>query len=351
MNVIICCFILLICLNVSFYIYSLRNKTKDNFESNLHQNVVPETAHLREARSLIVVDKLKHKESESGISSTDGVFVLGMHRSGTSMLTELLIKTGLYVGESKDLLKPATDNELGFYEMRDCCRQNDLFLRKQKTNWADPLGFDKYNWSRGLQQIMVTPVDFKFGKRCLKNLIKKRPWILKDPRLCGTFRTWLPFLDTIPAIVFTYRHPVEVAKSLKARHRGGKVPMFKHWLRLWSVYNKKAVLQSRDLCRIISSNAKVLQDPVAEVNRIVAGLRRCGVAVPRFITENSTGTVHQELQHQKIGHKCPPQDKWIPERNQTDKQGEIAAYKEAMRIYCALESGEAFSSQFIWNKK
>jgi hypothetical protein len=41
--------------------------------------------------------------------------------------------------------------------------------------------------------------------------------LLKDPRLCLTLRSWLPLFRKLPAVVFTYRHPIEVCQSLVAR--------------------------------------------------------------------------------------------------------------------------------------
>ena len=85
------------------------------------------------------------------------------------------------------------------------------------------------------------------------------PWALKDPRLCLTLRFWLPLLSSgnstvserkeagasgkgvAPAVLFTYRHPVEVAKSLQKREGFG----IKRGLLLWLAYNEMVRLVLR----------------------------------------------------------------------------------------------------------
>lgn len=36
------------------------------------------------------------------------------------------------------------------------------------------------------------------------------PWAVKDPRLCITLKFWMAFWKTPPAVLFVYRHPIEV---------------------------------------------------------------------------------------------------------------------------------------------
>eukprot|EP00957_Ditylum_brightwellii_P143923 10966947-Ditylum_brightwellii.AAC.1 len=59
--------------------------------------------------------------------------------------------------------------------------------------------------------------------------------------MCIALRTWVELLDVEPAIVFTYRHPLEVAMSLQKRNRGFHA---ERGLRLWIVYNMRAIENS-----------------------------------------------------------------------------------------------------------
>ena len=65
---------------------------------------------------------------------THGVIILGMHRSGTSIIGGLMNKMGLNTGGP--LIQPAFDNEKGFFERLDVVLQNDYLLSKQGSHYA-----------------------------------------------------------------------------------------------------------------------------------------------------------------------------------------------------------------------
>jgi hypothetical protein len=179
--------------------------------------------------------------------------------------------------------------------------------------------------------------------------------MLKDPRLCITLRTWLLLLTSIPAILFTYRHPLDVALSLHKR----EFEKFEivRGLKLWYIYNKRAIEQSNDLCRVIASHQLVMSQPKIQLDRIYNELREsCGVAIPHALTETDIGEfIDNRLQHGKSGvhDDCsqsiesivPPPSSW---ENPTPPQ--LIVYREVMRVFCAMESGEAFLHTFHWDK-
>ena len=53
------------------------------------------------------------------------VTVVGMHRSGTSMVTALLHHAGLYLGSEDDLMPATPDNQDGFWESMRFVELND----------------------------------------------------------------------------------------------------------------------------------------------------------------------------------------------------------------------------------
>jgi Uncharacterized protein conserved in bacteria len=80
---------------------------------------------------------------------TTGFVVLGMHRSGTSMLSGLLVDGfGYQVGAP--LIQPSFDNERGFFELLPAVLQNDEFMYNQNVNWAANVG--KYDYKRALEE-------------------------------------------------------------------------------------------------------------------------------------------------------------------------------------------------------
>ena len=74
------------------------------------------------------------------------VAIVGMHRSGTSMVAKLLQQAGLNLGDEADLMPPAEENPEGFYEHLEFVRLNDEVLNVAGAGWDCPpaAGFD---WS------------------------------------------------------------------------------------------------------------------------------------------------------------------------------------------------------------
>lgn len=326
-------------------------------------------------------DQKESSTSMSRSSRTSGVVVLGMHRSGTSILGGLVNKMGLNVGGP--LIQPGTDNEKGFFERIDAVLQNDYMMKKQGIHYG--YRTEAYNSQTALYHAIIgmrggghaltsptlvgkgdnteiEPNFFNEGKRALNflNDPNNYPWMLKDPRLCITIRTWLPLMNFVPAILFTYRHPMDVALSLHNRaqehYRMGK------GLRMWYVYNMRAIQHSNDLCRVVGSHRRVMESPQQELARLRRELiDRCGLAVPRDLTGKEIAEfVDPHLQHghnTQTDNPCthpdgkahlqtilPPAAQW-----ETQDPAHIALYREVMRVYCAMEDGTAFAETFSWD--
>lgn len=196
-------------------------------------------------------------------------------------------------------------------------------------------------------------VDFQDGKAALAyfNDAMNIPWALKDPRLCITLRFWLPFFTTPPAILFVYRHPIEVAQSLVRRKEFGVA----RGLHLWMAYNRLAIENSRGLCRVVTSDAALIQDGPGEVLRIHQELEeRCGVGVPRKATlEDVNSFIDPTLRHHQQRHpnECQSSnaDLWKSDASdEHERKRQEGAYEHALRIYCAMEDGSIFAPGFAW---
>jgi hypothetical protein len=273
-----------------------------------------------------------------------------MHRSGTSVLGGLMSKMGLQTGGP--LIGPASDNKKGFFERIDVVLQNDELMKRQRVWYSHRT--HAYDAQQGLKDIMTDDPSksrfFREGERGLAflNDPKNYPWMLKDPRLCITIRTWLPLLKFVPAVVFAYRHPYDVASSMNKRET--EHFMIGKGLKLWYVYNRRAIQQSNDLCRVTSSHRLMMKDPETQLRKIYEGLRECGVDVPHEVsTPDIKSFIDVNLQHGKATQKdtsCEGDISQIllPDTWQsTDVQNHLKLYRECMRLYCALEDGSAFS--------
>jgi hypothetical protein len=304
------------------------------------------------------------QQQEPPMHKSPGFVVLGMHRSGTSMLSGLLVTAcGYNVGGP--LIGAAFDNERGFYERIDVVLQNDAFMGAQNIGWSS--GVREYDAEKALEQKKTNKVKFKEGERALKflNDPSNAPWLQKDPRMCITLKTWLKLLDKEPAVVFTYRHPMEVAMSLNKREKNFGI---EHGLRLWIVYNMRAVQNSQGLCRVLSSNDAILADPLNEVQRISDELTsKCGVPSPpnRVTQEEVDKFVDPKLQHNKKKREeeeqaserkilaeydgCKVFDYEDDPNDMSPKRArELAMYKKAMKVYCDFKSGKAYEAEYKW---
>ena len=209
-------------------------------------NNAPIDAHLE-----LVPEEQQQQQQQQishGRESRKGFVVLGMHRSGTSMLSGLLV-TGMGYKVGGPLIGPAFDNAKGFFERVDIVLQNDEFMAKQGVGWS--YNVIAYDYKRALADMKSGRVAFKQGAPGLAFLNDEAnsPWLQKDPRMCITLKTWLELLNSEPAAVFTYRHPFEVALSLKNREED--FPL-ERGLRLWIVYNMRAIQNAKGLCIVYS---------------------------------------------------------------------------------------------------
>lgn len=309
----------------------------------------------KKAAQIVVVPSTKADLPPSSGGYRPGLFILGMHRSGTSIVGGLINKMGLKTGGP--LIQAAEDNEKGFFERIDVVLQNDELMRRQGVSYSNHMY--KYDDLVAIKDIVNSKDDlgsklFNEGKRGLKflNDPNNYPWMLKDPRMCVTFRTWFPFLNFIPAVLFTYRHPMDVAQSFFKRYE--HLPIGKS-LRMWYVYNRRAIMQSHDLCRVTTSHRAVMTQPLIELDRIYDELRRCGVMASHRLTKAEVEDfVDPKLQHGKSALKdttcgqdlttLMPPSTW-PTRDESH----FVLYREVMRVFCALEDGSAFSPTFQWD--
>lgn len=340
---------------------------------------VTDAALLKQAKEEFEVLQRKKKEAQanaaiSTISLRDdpmqktnhrqGFMVLGMHRSGTSMLSGLLhTSCGYNVGGP--LIGSSFDNEKGFFERVDIVLQNDEFMKAQKVWWA--ANVINYDWEQAIMDKDDGTITFKQGKPGLDflNDPSNAPWMQKDPRMCITLKTWLKLMNSEPAVVFTYRHPLEVAMSLKKREQNFSL---ERGLRLWIVYNMRAIQNSKGLCVIHSSNDAILADPLNEIQRISDVLTsKCNVPEPpyRLRQEDVDKFIDPSLQHNRNQRKAEETDKEViatyndgkclvhaydseEEEGSLPRRRETQLYAWAMKIFCDFQSGEAYGDNYEW---
>ena len=151
------------------------------------------------------------------------IVILGMHRSGTSMVSGILKRLGIDVG--KDLLGKVKSNPFGHFEDRQFINMNKRILKSCGGSWSSP---------PSVKSILNQK---KFFSDEIRKLVKKNQsdvWGWKEPRTTLTIELYLPHLNN-PYFLVCYRNEMDIAKSLNKRNNMST----KESLKLTELYNKR----------------------------------------------------------------------------------------------------------------
>lgn len=154
------------------------------------------------------------------------IAILGMHRSGTSLLTGTLEECGLDLG---DVNTAAPANAKGNRESWLLMALHEDLLRTAGGGWDNPPE----------HPVIWKPIHCDIRDVFIRSFAGSPFWGFKDPRLLFCLEGWL---ERIPKLemVGVFRHPLEVACSLVKR-TPARITMEKA-LDLWLVYNQKLLL-------------------------------------------------------------------------------------------------------------
>jgi hypothetical protein len=201
-------------------------------------------------------------------AGVEGLVVLGMHRSGTSLVTRLVSLLGLAVCRDEDLLVGYKGNPRGHWESQSLIDLNDRLLDELGGTWFCPPALDAQRTARILR---------RHGPQALDGFLQahpQRPWVWKDPRACVLLPFWSAVLAKRAAYVLVVRHPLEVSDSLARRN--GCSPQFS--LALWERYTRQAMLGAAGRPMMVCTYDEVLTDPVDWCERLLSFLAQAGVA-------------------------------------------------------------------------
>jgi hypothetical protein len=147
------------------------------------------------------------------------IIIIGMHRSGTSMMTGMLRQLGLFIGANKD-----NNDESNFFQ-----RMNDWALKQAGGSWDNPEMIDDLLANPTMRGLVTDYFRFSLqSPRQLffldwRNYLRGQrieslttPWGWKDPRNTYTLPLWL---DIFPdaKVIHIYRNGIDVAESLRVR--------------------------------------------------------------------------------------------------------------------------------------
>jgi len=156
--------------------------------------------------------------------------VLGMHKSGTTLISQILHKSGINMGEFDESVSYDKGNH---YE-----RHEGQLINREILKCADAHSLD-----------VISPVSFLQNESGVRRKIEKlvseldgrySNWGFKDPRTCLTYEVWRKYLPK-HKVIYVYRNPLELwhhyrrhiprRKIIQRSVQGYKA------LRAWYIYN------------------------------------------------------------------------------------------------------------------
>ena len=198
--------------------------------------------------------------------------VLGMHRSGTSAVTQLLALAGAEL--PANVMPGDEHNAKGYFEPWKIAIFNDERLRAAGSAWDDPFAHP----FRALPADAAADWQARAGALFDEEFATARFPLMKDPRATVLLPMWRAVLAErgIGArCVIPVRHPLAVAGSLKRRDGFAEAKS----VLVWSAYMLAAEAYTRDLPRAFVGYDALLADWRAETRRIEAAH---GAALPKL---------------------------------------------------------------------
>lgn len=168
--------------------------------------------------------------------------ITGMHRSGTSLIANLLFSLGTDFGPSELFLKANKWNTKGYFENRDIIDLNNRLIigdwasidywiaanenhsLVKKIMWN--LGKVRYLWLPSRKEISRRAARMEAEIEKLSATFESR--IVKDTRFSLTISDWMRY-GNVGKILYCYRNPTDVALSLKKRDSLPMVITYRLW--------------------------------------------------------------------------------------------------------------------------
>jgi len=172
------------------------------------------------------------REPEPVPDAATALIILGMHRSGTSVLAGQCASLGFWLGD--DLLPPVPANPKGFFEDVELMRANDRLVTLLFGGWTSPLSWAESAAEMPLAHPRIGEI-VEAIRAVLERLAARAPmWAVKDPRISRLLPLWWPLLQTMGVearLVMALRRPDEVVASLASRDAVGTATARLMWLR------------------------------------------------------------------------------------------------------------------------
>lgn len=175
------------------------------------------------------------------------LIVAGFHRSGTSLVCQLLDRAGLFLGY--EMLGAKFSNRHGHFEDIEIFRLHQRILNDNGQTWLVKERF---------LPVITEPIWRRMERITHRRNADYDLWGFKDPRVCLFVMTWKHLLPNAK-VLLVYRHFSDSTYSLERRQStelfsnpDGPAQIYRHFweepdlaLRMWLTYNEALLAFAR----------------------------------------------------------------------------------------------------------
>ena len=192
------------------------------------------------------------------------VVILGMHRSGTSMIAGILDCLGVDLGE--DQPGKQWSNPLGHFEDADFLSLNKNILASAGGSWDHPPKKSAIIAQREKFRSSIAELIDRQSKDGIES-----PWGWKDPRTSLTIDLFLPFLHN-PMVIWCRRNHKAVSGSLLKRNQI-QIPNGLELIRYYEGQIRDFLIQHPEIPVLELDYDEVIEAPERWINELILFLQ------------------------------------------------------------------------------
>lgn len=230
------------------------------------------------------------------------ICTLGMHRSGTSVVSRMLNLLGVHLGPTDAMSAPGEDNPKGYWEHHPLALLNDEILATLGGRWDAP-PVVRHDWTGDPR---LEGLKAKARQLIVQDFAAEPLWGWKDPRTCITLPFWQEIIGPLRYVI-CIRNPAAVAASL-GRRNGMSIEQGEQ---LWLTHVQASLAHTTGQPRIFVFYDDIMDDWASELRRMAAFIGRPDRAEDPRIREALGGFLDGELCHHRLSTAALAADEQI----------------------------------------